>query len=81
MNTDELRTLITKHSALRPDALVCLHPAATRGMRTLFTQWNDEHSRLKTLLIMAISTEANQWRDLSGQPITPLPWGGPNATN
>jgi len=62
----EVRTLIEKHEATRPDALIATHPHASKDTRDEYTRWYDDHRRLKTLLGMALATEEAGWKPVVG---------------
>lgn len=65
-SSSEVRALLALHETKRPDALVALHPNATRAVRNTFTRWNDTKSHLHTLLGMAIDKEKNGWKPVIG---------------
>lgn len=73
----EIRTLIEKHLAQRPDHLICLHPQAPPHLRKLFTDWRERKEHLETQLQIADAAERNRWRDVAtGQVIQPEAWSG-----
>ena len=71
----QVRALLVQHLAKRPDHLAALAPDAPKEVRDAFTQWAQEHHRLRIQEAMAESADENVWRDPAGN-IVPTPYWG-----